>query len=293
MTPEEQEKLAALGYIGGNVSRKNRKESQIDPKDKIHIFEDALRAEQLLSRGEAEKARDILKKLRDQEPGNPLVHHFLGKAYQKLGKWDQAILEFQKVLAINPDDVYSHFVLATSFYRAGKSEDALREAKNVLSYLEEHFETLMLLARIFGERGDLQESTAYLERALLLKPDNLELRFLLADSLTMAKEYDRAFEVYKSLMDTKPDDPRVYYGLGMVSYFRNDFEEAIKYFSKETELHSNPRTILLLGISYGQLSQYLEALFYLEKYLKSIPPEDTEQRSKIEETIRFFRSKLS
>jgi cytochrome c-type biogenesis protein CcmH/NrfG len=79
----------------------------------------------------------------------------------------------------------------------------------------------------------------------------------------------------------------------MVSYFRNDFEEAIKYFSKETELHSNPRATFFLGISYGKLKKYREAVFYLEKYLKSIPPEDTEQRRKIEETIRFFRSKLS
>ncbi len=293
MTPEEQEKLAALGYIGGNVSQKNRKESRIDPKDKIQIFEDALRAELLLSRGEAEKAREILKKLSDTEPGNPLIHYFFGKAYQNLGKWEQAILEFQKVLAINPDDVYSHFALATSFYRVGKSEEALREAKNVLSYLEEHFETLMLLARIFGERGNLQESTVYLERALLLKPDNFELRFLLANSLMMAKEYDRAIEAYKSLLDTKPDDPRVYYGLGMVSYFRSDFEEAIKYFLKEIELHTNPRATFFLGISYGKLNKYSEAVFYLEKYLESIPPEDTTQREKTEATIRFFKSKLS
>jgi arylsulfatase A-like enzyme/tetratricopeptide (TPR) repeat protein len=293
MTPEEQEKLAALGYVAGITSHKGMRRSQVDPKDKIQIFEDALRAELLLSQGKAIKARDVLKKLSDQEPENPLVHHFLGKAYQKLEEWDQSVLEFQKVLSINPDDVYSHFSLATSFYRVGKIEEAIQEAKIVLSYLGEHFETLMLLARIYGEQGNLQESIVYLEKAIRLQPDHQELRFLLADSLTITKEYDRAFEVYNSLMDAKPDDPRVHHGLGMVSYFRSNYKDAIKHFLKEIELHSNPRTILLLGISYGQLSQYLEALFYLEKYLKSIPPEDTEQRSKIEETIRFFRSKLS
>jgi arylsulfatase A-like enzyme/Flp pilus assembly protein TadD len=293
MSPEEQEKLAALGYIGGTGSHKSRMGSRIDPKDKIQIFEDALRAELLLSRGKAEKAKDILKKLSDQEPGNPLVHHFLGKAYQKLEKWDQAVLEFQKVLTLNPNHVYSHFSLASCFYRVGRGDEAVREAKIVLSYLGEHFETLMLLARIYGEKGNVQESIIHLEKAIRLKPGNLELKLLLADSLIMAKEYDKTFEVYKSLMDTMPDDPRVYYGLGMVSYFRSDYEEAIKYFLKEIEIHSKPRSVFFLGISYGKVNKYREAVFYLEKYLQSIPPEDIEQREKVKETIRFFKSKLS
>lgn len=292
ITPEVQEKLAALGYVGSTKILKNNLEAKIDPKDKIQVFDGAIQAEFFLSRGDTEKARNILKNLSDQEPGNPLILHFLGKTYQKMEKWELSIQEFQKVLAINPDDVYSHFALASSFYQTGRKKEAVKEAKIVLSFLGEHFETLMLLARIFEEEGNFQESVVCLERATKLAPDNLDLRLLLADTLAIAKEYDKAVEQYKSLSKDMPDNPRVYKGLGMACYFKGSFEEAIMSFLKELELHANPRTLFFLGISYGRLNKYREAVVYLERYYQSLPPDDIEQREKTEAVLRFFKSKL-
>ena len=292
LTPEEQEKLAALGYIGGTGFDKINKQSNIDAKDKIHIFEEILKAELSLSKGEPEKAEEILKKLVAQEPENPMIHHFLGKAYQKLEEWDKSIEEFKKALRISQDDIYSNYFLAVSYYKTGRKEEAIREAKIVLSFLGKHFNSLLLLADIYGSSGDYKDSAMYLQRAIKIEPDNLNLRLLYADYLTLAKEYDEAFAEYRHLLDKTPGNPEVYHNLGMLCYFKNDFEKAIKYFLKEIELRIDPNSYFFLGIAYGKLDKYKEAISYLEKYLDSLPLSEIEKRKKAESAILFFKSKL-
>lgn len=292
LTPEEQEKLAALGYIRGTGFDKMDRQSNIDPKDKIHIFEETIKAELALSKGEPEKAEEILKKLAALEPGNPMIHHFLGKTYQKSGEWDKSIEEFKKALKINSEDIYSHYFLALSYNKTGKKEDAIQEAKIALSFLGQHFNSLLLLADIYGNSGDYKVAVHYLQKAIEIEPGNIDIRLLYANYLAMAKEYDKAYAEFKDILDEIPDNPNVYRSLGIICYFRNDFKEAIKYLTLEIKLQSNPNSYFLLGMAYGRLGNYREAISYLEKYAASLPVKETEKKKKAESAILFFKSKL-
>jgi tetratricopeptide (TPR) repeat protein len=90
-----------------------------------------------------------------------------------------------------------------------------------------------------------------------------------------------------------PDDPGIYHNLGMLSTLKDQAEEGIRYFLRELELKENPDTRFLLGMAYGKLQKYREAIGCLERYLNSLPPDDTEKRNKVDSALRFFRSKLS
>ena len=149
-----------------------------------------------------------------------------------------------------------------------------------------------MLADIYGNSGDYKEAVDNLQKAIDIEPDNIDLRYLLADYLTLAKEYDEAYSAYQNLLKLAPNNPKVYHGLGILFYFKGDFREAIEYLSRETELNFNPNSYFLLGMAYGKLGEYREAVMYLEKHLESLPVNETEKRKKAESVLLFFKSKL-
>jgi len=293
LAQEDQEKLSSLGYVGRSQEQRIPRHSDIDPKDKILIFEDMVKAELALAGGAPKEAEEILKKIVAEDPENPWLLHFLGKAYQKLEDFDESIKAFTKAVRINPDDVYSHYLLARSYFKKGMTREAKSEAVLVLSYFAEHLGSLLLLAEIHANSGEYDTAIMYLEKAVRGDPDNLTTRLLFAYTLTLAKNYERALTEYEFLQTKMPDDPGIYHNLGMLSTLKDQAEEGIRYFLKELDLRENPDTRFLLGMAYGKLQKYREAISCLERYLNSLPPDETEKREKAESALRFFWSKLS
>lgn len=293
LTQEDQEKLFSLGYVGRSGEQRIPRHSDIDPKDKIRIFEDMVKAELSLAGGAPKEAAEILKRIVADDPENPLLLHFLGKAYQKMGEFDESIRTFTKAVRINPDDVYSHYLLARSYFKKGMTREAKNEAVLVLSYFSEHLGSLLLLAEIYVNSQEYDTAIMYLEKAVRGDPDNLTTRLLFAHALTLAKNYERALKEYKFLQPKMPDDPGIYHNLGILSTLQGQVEQGIQYFLRELELRENPDTRFLMGIAYGKVQKYREAISCLERYLDSLPAGETEKREKAESALRFFRSQLS
>jgi len=293
LAPDDLEKLASLGYIGaGPQGPKVPGRPAADPKDKIHIFEDMVRAELALSSGRPGAAGEILRRILSEDPENPWLLHFLGRAYRKMGNLDQAIRAFDRAVELNPDDMFSRYLLARSSFERGLTRQAKDEAARVLSRFGDHLGTLLLLAEIHAGAGDFDTAFAYLERAVRLDPEDPTVRLLFAQTLALAKDYERALAEYGSLLPRMSEDPAIHHQLGLLSALTGRSEAAIGHFLKELEIREDPETRFLLGMTYGKLARYPEAIACLERYLASLPPSAAEKRQKAEAALRVFRSKL-
>ena len=289
----DAEKLSSLGYVGLGPEPRIPRHSDTDPKDRIRVFEDMVKAEAALAGGAPEEAAEILRRVVAEDPGNPSLLHFLGRAYQKLGDLDASIEALSRAVRLNPDDVYSHYLLARSYFRKGMSGEAKSEALLVLSTFADHMGSLMLLAEIHADAGEFEKALAYLERAVHKEPDDPTARLLLAHILTLAKHYERAVAEYELLRTRTPDDPSIRHNLGMLSVLTGRPEEAIRYFLEELALREEPETRFLLGMTYGKLGRFPEAIGHLERYLASLPQGETAEREKAVAALRYFRSKVS
>ncbi len=288
----DAEKLSSLGYIGLGPEPRRPGHSDTDPKDKIHVFDDMVRAEAALAGGTPGEAAGILRRVVAEDPENPWLLHFLGRAYQKLGDLDASIEALSRAVRLNPDDVYSHYLLARSYFRKGLTGEAKSEARLVLSTFADHTGSLMLMAEIHADAGELETAIPYLERAVRKDPDDPTARLLLAQVLSLARQYGRAFTEYDFLRTRTPEDPAVRHDLGMLSLLTGRPEEGIRYFLEELALRDDPETRFLLGMTYGKLERYPEAIGCLEGYLSSLPPGETARREKAATALRYFRSKL-
>jgi len=56
----------------------------------------------------------------------------LGRAYRKIGRYEEAITAYKKVLQKNPDDIFTHLGMAVSYVKLGREEEARAEAKEVI-----------------------------------------------------------------------------------------------------------------------------------------------------------------
>ncbi len=227
-----------------------------------------------------------------QDPENLVVHHFLGKIYQDRKEWDKAIEEYSEILRINPDGIDSYYMLAKCYYGKGVIDEAIKASEAALTLHPKHLKSLLFLVSLNKSLGKTDEMLHYLERAVYAVPSKWTMRLEYAQALVSAKKFEKAIKEYEILREKMPDNPMIYNNLGIIYYSKNDYEQAVKYLSKEVELHSNPNSYLLLGLSYGNLEKYAEAVLFLEKFLNQSSVRDVSLRKRAEQALAFFRSKI-
>lgn len=85
-----------------------------------------------IRRGEPETAERTLKDLVEEYPQFPDLHHLLGLCYGELGRLDEAALEFQTALSINPKFLKARINLGITLMQQGHGEEARRELLRAL-----------------------------------------------------------------------------------------------------------------------------------------------------------------
>ncbi len=73
-----------------------------------------------------QQAVDLARKALSIDGSSALAHVVLGSVYKRRGKIDLALREYQKALALNPNDVESIKNLGSTFLHVGRTEDAIR-----------------------------------------------------------------------------------------------------------------------------------------------------------------------
>lgn len=73
------------------------------------------------------ESREIkeLKAQRESAPGDPAVHFNLGAAYERAGRAEEAVREFEETLKGNPKSAEAHYNLAILYEGMSKGEKAI------------------------------------------------------------------------------------------------------------------------------------------------------------------------
>jgi Flp pilus assembly protein TadD len=77
-----------------------------------------------LRSGRAAQATVALEKAKRREPEKASIREALGIAYFRLRRWDEAAVEFSKLVELAPVDHFAHRALARTLDRLGRPGDA-------------------------------------------------------------------------------------------------------------------------------------------------------------------------
>ncbi|MBN2173256.1 MAG: tetratricopeptide repeat protein [Bacteroidales bacterium] len=165
-------------------------------------------------------------------------------AYLKLAEisivfrdYKNALNYIDKSLKLDELESKGYFLRGAVLLETGDTIRSIRNFQKAIDYNQQYFEANLQLGLIFSEKkNDL--AIDYLNNALNIDPDNIESLYYLAMFYQNTERYEKAIQVYHSIV---AKDGRFFYGYYNIGYinlvYLKNFEEAIDYFNKAIEIN--------------------------------------------------------
>jgi tetratricopeptide (TPR) repeat protein len=108
----------------------------------------------LLERGEVEEAEKVFEGLSDINELYDKMHkhtfNLLGIDLRKMGKFDEAIRNYQKAISMDPADEVLHYNIAHAYYKKRQIKEAVKHLKQALAIKPNFVEGKRFLAELSG-----------------------------------------------------------------------------------------------------------------------------------------------
>jgi predicted Zn finger-like uncharacterized protein len=233
----------------------------------------------------------------------------LANTYRELGRYDEAVANYQKVVALAPKhpnlareygyarylrkDYAEALKLYLEAVRLSPKDDRLHLQTGIVSLengdaqtAAKHFQTAieinsanvdahMQLGLLSYKNGDLDQAQESLKRAIGIDKENPNIHYALAQTLLAAKQFMDAMEELRIVVKLKPDHLEAVQGLNKLLIERGQYEEAVKHLNQA--IAAQPKQVellLLLGDVFQNQSLLPQALKTYQKAL-TIDPKAT------------------
>lgn len=201
--------------------------------------------------------------------------------YRRKRKYKEALDEYGKLKQEMPDNVELDYSSAICLQRLGRTEEAIQLFRKVLERDPKHPRAHHELMKIYSRRYDMYElKSAY---GLALKEITAQLQLVPSAYYYIERgllymdnfNFDLALADYRKALELEPENIYAYNNIGYVYQAKGQFEEAITYFSKSIELMTDERTLLPYtntASCYEAMCQWDRAIDILEESLKHFKP---------------------
>jgi tetratricopeptide (TPR) repeat protein len=234
--------------------------------------------------------------------GNYLAYNNIGYYLANLGRTAEALENYKKSLAINPqyEDALNNigFILAGQ----GKHSEALGYYQAALRSRPEQPEVHNNLGNALSELGRLDEAMAQYEATLRARPDHPEAHNNLGIALAMKGRLEEAIPHFRKAIQSKPSYASAHSNLGNAFAAQNKLPEAIQEYEMCLRLNpDDPQAHNNLGNAFMQQGRVDDAVRCYEKALalRSNNPEAhynlglaLAKRNEHDKALRHFRAAL-
>jgi arylsulfatase A-like enzyme/Tfp pilus assembly protein PilF len=258
--PEDQKKLAALGYVGSTVSASG---ALPDPKDKLDVLQEFGAANDAARVGRYAEAAQRMEAVLRANPDFISGYGVLAQAYRKLGKPELALATLRTEMNHSPGNAqialaiadlllemkrfgearehallaekgggpFAHETLATIALAQRDFAEAERQANASLAQEPDRIQALMLLSEVRRAQKRSSEELEVLNRASRVVAErhlppiqNLEMRR--GDALLQAQQVPEAEQAFRAETKAFPANLRAWMNLALVVGAQGRREEA-------------------------------------------------------------------
>jgi pilus assembly protein FimV len=135
-------------------------------------------------------------------------YQVLADYYLKHGDPGNALTIYKKISELDPNSINVHVKLADLYSQNGRTADALKEYDRV--------------GRMLLKRGMLDEAVQVFKKALKIDAANVELVESLVTALLEARDYDNAFQIVQTSLESNANNARLLALMGRISLARGD-----------------------------------------------------------------------
>jgi arylsulfatase A-like enzyme/Tfp pilus assembly protein PilF len=264
---ETQERLAALGYIGGPTKIKvDASKPLADPKDKIALFNLIKAAGMDSSEGRVDEALGKIDQVLAQDADILEAHDVRGNLYRKKGDLTKAIAAYKEALQRDPGYKSALFNLALAYKDSGRTEDAALGFRRVLELDPRDNKAYYLLAEIHVGKKEFAQALSLLKQAVDVGSERAPLHNLMAECYFELKDSESAEREIKTALEMNPELRQAHFNLALIREERGDLPGAIAAYEKEISLTPKAyKAHFNLAKLFGKTGQLTKQIEHFEK----------------------------
>ncbi len=217
--------------------------------------------------GQYDEAAETLGELAEEYPefrDNPRLLGELARMQYLAGDLETALENGKKLLAIDNDDLSALELVGSALMKLGRNDEAIDHFEKIIARHEgDDYAKFarVWMANLFITSGDFDKGEAMLLNLLEQEPEdpwiNNDLGYLWADR---DMNLEQAEEMIRKAVNQEPTNASYLDSLGWVLYKRGDLEEAVRYLEIASQIRGQDVTILdHLGDAYYRLGKVQEA----------------------------------
>jgi len=172
---KESQKLREMGYsceldfLSRSANAQMREANRLGAKEVIYLGENEFERELIPLRDMQKRTqKDIeinefqFRKELQYDPNNAKACYFLGRYLWRLGKYDRAVLEFQRALTLNPNYLEAYLDLAQCYEEQGKRLLARTILTDALEYITDKKKSEEIIYKLQKSDAETWESPLFL-----------------------------------------------------------------------------------------------------------------------------------
>ena len=275
--PEEDEYRSALAVFMFNT---NRAEEAFALLDEVNPPTPGVRltlAQLNLYSGKFEEGMSLLRSVADDPEAGELgdiARVRLAMRLADTGKFDEADLLLQSVLANDPENEDALKLKGKILFARGKFDESLKVLEQAAQLNSDDGDTALTIFRVFIAKGEPGKGADILRAFIRQYPHFVQGRLALASYYAESGQPDNAAEQLTELLEIHPSKAEVYLLLGDVEVSRREIDKAKEYFELAgKEPGGELASLMRLGNMNIMLEKPAEALKYFEQALKDFPDE--------------------
>jgi tetratricopeptide (TPR) repeat protein len=296
-------KAANADFDAGRWADAAAKYEQVLKEDSSHAASRFNLAVCYTKTGKLDDAVAAYKTLLDQNASLFEVHFNLALLLEQTGKRPEAREQYEKALALRPDDAQSEMALGMFYMRSRDIEKAYPLLTAAAQKGAATADLYAALSEAEHSRKNETKSREYMEKAIALAPDDINLRrelaisyfddkayskavpvleqlvkaeppnaddlYMLGKAYEVQKAYPQALAALQQALRVKPDAVQAYATVGAIFYAQEDWPRAAQAMTRVVELQ--PQDALghfVLGTCLDKLGNAKEALVQYNKFLE-------------------------
>lgn len=205
-------------------------------------------------------------------------------------KLELLVEEAQKLLNLNPNDIYALYMMGLSYMNLGRLDEAENVALNYLALEPNDAQAHSLYASILSSKDNYERAIAEFEKAIELNPldshfyINLAINSFMLDN---SKNLDKSITLVLKALELNPDDATAH------SYLAEQYKNAGRLKDAEREsliaLNLDPEPAIIHE-QFGRLQIYLENFEKAEEHLLEslrLQPDNDVTQKELEKNTYF------